>query len=115
MFYFLLVLLILDGLVLSAVVLAQAGQGGGLAALGGGMTDKAMGGRHATTFLTKATWITGGGLLVLSLLLSLMSGSQGGRAASAVQQQLQQEAPATAPTTLPGIEPPPAPPTPPGN
>ena len=36
MFGFLLVLMILDGLLLSAVVLMQAGQGGGLASLGGG-------------------------------------------------------------------------------
>ena len=47
MFYLLLVLLILDALLLSVVVLLQAGQGGGLASLGGGNTDTVLGGRQA--------------------------------------------------------------------
>ena len=43
MFYFILVLLILDALILAAVILLQAGQGGGLASLGGsGSTDTVM-------------------------------------------------------------------------
>ncbi len=73
MFAFLLTLLILDALVLSVVVLLQAGQGGGLASLGGaGGTDTVLGGRQAVTILTKATWWCGGIFLVLSLVLSLV-------------------------------------------
>lgn len=110
MFAFLITVLILDSLFLTAVVLLQAGQGGGLASLGGGATEKVLGGRQATTLLTKATWVTGGVLLGLSLILSLMSGTGSGRA-SAVQQQLQQQVPA--PAELPPLAPPAAE-TPPG-
>ena len=45
MFGFLLTLMILDALILAAVVLMQAGQGGGLASLGGGGVQ-AIGGRQ---------------------------------------------------------------------
>jgi len=72
MFAFLLTLLILDALVLCLVVLLQAGQGGGLASLGGATTDTVLGGRQAVTLLTKATWWCGGIFLVLSLALSLV-------------------------------------------
>ena len=60
MFYFLLVLLILDAILLSVVVLLQAGQGGGLASLGGTGTETVLGGRQAVTILTKASWWCGG-------------------------------------------------------
>src|SRR4026208_2265693 len=60
MFYVLLVLLIPEPLLPSVVVLLQAGQGGGLASLGGGGTDTVLGGRQAVTILTKLTWWCGG-------------------------------------------------------
>jgi preprotein translocase subunit SecG len=72
MFAFLLTLLILDALLLSVVVLLQAGQGGGLASLGGATTDTVLGGRQAVTILTKATWWCGGIFLALALVLSLV-------------------------------------------
>src|SRR5229473_5650498 len=54
---FLLFVLALDALILITAVLLQAGQGGGLASLGGGAgTEQFMGGRQATTLLTKITW-----------------------------------------------------------
>src|SRR5437667_12701624 len=56
MFALLLTLLILDALLLSVVVLLQAGQGGGLASLGGATTDTVLGGRQAVTILTKLSW-----------------------------------------------------------
>lgn len=69
-------LLILDALILMVVVLLQAGQGGGLAALGGsGGTESFFGGRHAVTWLTKTTWVAGGAFLFLSLVLSFLSAS----------------------------------------
>src|SRR6266568_4560633 len=56
MYNFLLILLTLDALILTTAVLLQAGQGGGLASLGGGAgTEQFMGGRQATTLLTKIT------------------------------------------------------------
>jgi preprotein translocase subunit SecG len=112
MFAFLLTLLILDALVLSVVVLLQAGQGGGLASLGGaGGTDTVLGGRQAVTILTKATWWCGGIFLVLSLVLSLVP--RGGNA-SDLQERLRATTPAApAPSTsLPLENQSPAPPAP---
>ncbi|MBT8336788.1 MAG: preprotein translocase subunit SecG, partial [Gemmatimonadetes bacterium] len=61
MYGFLLAVLILDAIFLSVVILLQAGKGGGLAAMGGGAaaTDGILGGRQATTVLTRATWTSG--------------------------------------------------------
>src|SRR5437879_1697691 len=56
MYGFLVSVLILDSLVLTTAILLQAGQGGGLASLGGGAgTEQFMGGRQATTLLTRIT------------------------------------------------------------
>jgi len=66
--------LIPDALILTAAVLLQAGQGGGLASLGGGAgTEQFMGGRQATTLLTKITWWCAGIFLIVSLVLAFMS------------------------------------------
>lgn len=74
MYGFLLTLLVLDGVFLGVVILLQAGKGGGLAAMGGGAaaTD-VLGGRQATTLLTRATWIAGTIFMVLSLVLAILS------------------------------------------
>jgi len=111
-------ILILDSLILATAVLLQAGQGGGLASMGGGAgTETIMGGRQATTLLTKVTWWTAGIFLFLSLILTFMSAGGNSQVRSVLegqgQQQQQQPAPVT-PTPLP-IEPqptapPPAPP-----
>src|SRR5438876_10361262 len=67
-------ILILDSLILATAVLLQAGQGGGLASLGGGAgTETIMGGRQATTLLTKVTWWSAGIFLFLAVLLTVMS------------------------------------------
>jgi preprotein translocase subunit SecG len=92
MFAFLLSLLIVDALLLSVVVLLQAGQGGGLASLGGGTTDTVLGGRQAVTILHKLSWWCGGIFLVLSLLLSFVP--RGGNSASELQQRLRSATPA---------------------
>jgi preprotein translocase subunit SecG len=75
MYGFLLAVLVLDGLFMSVVILLQAGKGGGLASVGGGaaMTEGILGGRQATTVLTRATWISGSVFMVLALVLSIMS------------------------------------------
>ena len=90
MFAFLVSLLILDALLLSVVVLLQAGQGGGLASLGGGGTDTVLGGRQAVTILTKLSWWCGGIFLALSLLLSLVPR---GRSSSGIQERLRATTP----------------------
>ncbi len=94
MYGFLLAVLILDGVFLGVVVLLQSGKGGGLAAMGGGAaaTDGILGGRQATTMLTRATWTTGSVFMALSLILSIMSSR-----AELPQSILRQDAPPTAP------------------
>jgi len=104
MFGFLIAVLMLDGIFLTAVILLQAGKGGGLAAVGGGggtMTEGVLGGRQATTVLTRATWISGTIFMVLSLVLSIMSSRS-----QTTQSVIQVNAPAatTAPDpVLPGL------------
>lgn len=75
MYNFLLALLLLDGILLCVVILLQSGKGGGLAAMGGGVTatEGVLGGRQATTVLTRATWIMGGTFMTLAFILSIMS------------------------------------------
>jgi preprotein translocase subunit SecG len=75
MYAFLLIILVLDGIFLGVIVLLQSGKGGGLAAMGGGgaATDGILGGRQATTMLTRATWTTGSIFMALAMILSIMS------------------------------------------
>jgi protein translocase SecG subunit len=113
----LLVLIILDGIVLAAVVLLQAGQGGGLASLGGGTTDLVLGGRQAVTILHKTSWFAGSLFMFLALLLSIVASNRTA-GQSEVQRRLQQvptqqELPAAPLQTQPA--PAPAPTPPPGN
>ncbi len=98
MYYFLLAALIFDGIFLGVVVLLQAGKGGGLAAMGGGAsaTDGVLGGRQATTMLTRATWTTGSVFMVLALVLSIMSSR-----AQLPQSILRQDVTPTAPAAQP--------------
>ena len=91
MFALLVTLLILDAIILSVVVLLQAGQGGGLASLGGGGTDTVLGGRQAVTILTKLTWWCGAIFMVLSLALTFAHRSGG---SNRLQEQLRQASPA---------------------
>lgn len=111
MYVFLVTLLILDALLLSVVVLLQAGQGGGLASLGGGTTDMVMGGRQAVTLLTTATRWLGGVFMGLALILSFVAANRGGGMTD-VQRQLQQQpqvpAPGAQPSPLTDIVAPPA-------
>ena len=98
MFGLLLALLVLDGILLGVVVLLQSGKGGGLAAMGGGAaaTDGILGGRQATTVLTRATWTTGSVFMALALVLSIMS-SQAQLPESILRQDAQPTAPAAQP------------------
>jgi protein translocase SecG subunit len=88
----LLTLLILDGIVLAAVVLLQAGQGGGLASLGGGTTDLVLGGRQAVTILHKTSWVSGALFMFLALVLSVVASNRA-IGESDVQRRLRQQAP----------------------
>jgi preprotein translocase subunit SecG len=100
MFQFILALIILDAIILAVVVLLQAGQGGGLASLGGaGGTDSLLGGRHTVTWLTKTTWVTGALFLFLSLLLTLMTSNRA--VGSSEVQDLLRTAPAPVESPVP--------------
>ncbi len=98
MYAFLLTILVLDGVFLGIVILLQSGKGGGLAAVGGGaaMTEGLLGGRQATTVLTRATWAAGTTFMVLAFVLSIMSSR-----AQQPESVIQVQAPATAPTSTP--------------
>jgi len=86
-------ILLFDALILATAVLLQAGQGGGLASLGGGAgTETIMGGRQATTLLTKVTWWTAGIFLFLALVLTFMS-QQGTQVRSVLEGQVGAPAP----------------------
>ena len=108
-------ILILDALILAVAVLLQAGQGGGLASMGGGAgTETIMGGRQATTLLTKVTWWTAAIFLFLALVLSFMT--QSGSSPRSVLEGAGQGQQAPAPvgnTPLPIETQPTAPPAPP--
>lgn len=90
MYTFLIILILLVCLILAAAVLLQAGQGGGLASLGGGPAENIVGGRQAETILTKGTWYLGAAFMFLALVLSVMS-TRRGPAQSRTQELLQQE------------------------
>lgn len=107
MYSLLLILLIVDGLVMSVVVLLQSGKGGGLASMGGGMgsSDTLIGGRQAANLLTKTTWVTGALFLVLSLVLAIMS-SRAQRPNSILRDEFNTApAAAPAPVQVPGASP----------
>jgi preprotein translocase subunit SecG len=110
MYGLLLAILILDGLFLGVVILLQSGKGGGLAAMGGGAaaTDGVLGGRQATTVLTRATWISGTVFLVLALVLSIMSSRQA-QPTSILRDGLQAPAAQQPDPVLPGLQEEPAP------
>ena len=103
MYGFLLAILVLDGLFLGVVILLQSGKGGGLAAMGGGVsaTEGILAGRQATTVLTRATWIAAGIFMGLALVLSILS-SRAQQPQSILLDDLQQTAPAPEPI-LPGL------------
>ena len=98
MYGFLLAVLVLDGIFMTVIILLQSGKGGGLAAVGGGaaMTEGILGGRQATTVLTRATWTSGTIFMVLALVLSIMS-SRARQPSSVIQVQAPVTAPAPAP------------------
>lgn len=119
--FLLFAILIPDAIILGAAVLLQAGQGGGLASLGGGAgTEQFMGGRQATTLLTKLTWWCAGIFLFISLLLAIMSSRsaaprsvlEGNMPAPAPVQPTPLPLPTTAAPTTPTAPPQAAPPKP---
>ena len=109
MYSVLLVILLVDALLLATAVLLQAGQGGGLASLGGGAgTEVFMGGRQAVTLLTKVTWWCAGIFLTIALTLAVMS-SRSATPRSVLQGNVPAPPPIqSAPLPIQTVPPPPA-------
>ena len=101
MFQLLLALLIIDAFVLIAIVLLQAGKGGGLAAMGaaGAGSDSLFGSRQTATLLTRLTWWAGGIFLALAFVLSFLSA--GSRPSQSILRGSAPPVPATTPA-IPG-------------
>lgn len=80
MYAVILILHVVVAIMLMAVVLMQSGRGGAMGSSfgGGGGSQTLFGGRGATSFLTKATWVLGGGFMVTSLVLALTIGHRQG-------------------------------------
>ena len=98
MFIFLTIIHVIICLFLVVAVLLQSGKGGGLAAsVGGGLgSSSVLGGRAASTFLTKATTVLATAFMVSCLLLSLTFDT-GDEPTTAIERTMT-EAPAEVPT-----------------
>lgn len=92
MFALLIVLIALVAMFIILIVLLQSGKGGGLAAEFGGAsssTDSIMGGRQAATFLTRASWISGGVFMALALVLAIQASRTTAPQSSILRQEFQ--------------------------
>lgn len=114
MFVLLIVIIALIGIIMSLVILLQAGKGGGLAGIAsGGATTQILGARQAPDILEKGTWILAAAFLVLCILTNFAM-DQGSSERSIIQQsQGAQQAPAplpqeTAPLPVDDVVPAPA-------
>lgn len=98
-------------LILIAVILLQAGRGGGLAdAFGGGAAQSIMGTR-GTAYLTRATSVCAALFMLTSLSLAILSVQRGRslmREVAPVVVPVRQQAPEEEPAEPPPPEPPPA-------
>jgi len=90
---------VLIAILLILAVLLQAGKGGGLAAsLGGGLSSSSvLGGRAASTFLSKATTILASAFLVSCLVLSVAYDASDEEPTTASERLLENAAAAPAP------------------
>lgn len=84
----LLVLHIFSCMFLMLVVLLQPGQSGGLGALTGAGATQVFGGRGASTFLSKVTWVTATIFFMTSVTLAYSSSSND----TSLQQRAKSEA-----------------------
>ena len=91
MFAFLIVVIALIGVLMTLLVLLQAGKGGGLAGIAsGGATTQILGARQAPDVLEKGTWILATLFIVLCILTNFAI-DRGDAPRSVIQQGQQQE------------------------
>ena len=89
-------------LVLIAVILLQAGRGGGLSEAFGGESSQTIFGTKASVFMTKATIAAASLFLVTSLLLGIMTSRRG---RSLIEMERRKTPPITVPIPQPGTQP----------
>ncbi|MCY3615026.1 MAG: preprotein translocase subunit SecG [Bacteroidetes bacterium] len=105
MFTFLIVVITLIGIVMTCLILLQAGKGGGLAGIAsGGATTQILGARQAPDVLEKGTWIMATVFIVLCVLTNFVIDDGGS------QESVLQQSPQTNQQTLPAPEEVPPPP-----
>lgn len=91
MYSFIIVLIGLIGLLMTAVILLQSGQGGGLAGIAAGdSTRQVLGARQAPDLLEKATWTFATAFIVLCVVSNFALDS-GDTQESIIQQEAQQQ------------------------
>ena len=103
MFTLLIVIIALIGIIMTALILLQAGKGGGLAGIAsGGATTQILGARQAPDVLERGTWILAAIFIVLCILTNFAI-DDGASQRSILQQQSQQstQQPVPAPEELP--------------
>ena len=99
MFTFLIVVITLIGIVMTGLILLQAGKGGGLAGIAsGGATTQILGARQAPDVLEKGTWIMATVFIVLCVLTNFAIDDGGS------QESVLQQSPQTNQQTLPAPE-----------
>ena len=114
MFVLLIVIIALIGVIMSLVILLQAGKGGGLAGIAsGGATTQILGARQAPDVLEKGTWILAAAFLVLCVLTNFAMDRSGSERSIIQQSRGAEQVPAPLPqesTPLPAndVVPPPA-------
>ncbi len=93
MFVLLIVIITVIAILMTFLVLIQAGKGGGLAGIAaGGATTQILGARQAPDFLEKGTWILATIFIVLCILTNFAIGT-GDAPRSVIQQETQEAAP----------------------
>ena len=91
MFLFLIIIITIIGIIMTFLVLIQAGKGGGLAGIAaGGATTQILGARQAPDVLEKATWILAALFIVLCILTNFAIDT-GQQQRSIIQQQQQSQ------------------------
>jgi len=100
MFTLLIIIIALIGVIMTGLILLQAGKGGGLAGIAsGGATTQILGARQAPDVLERGTWILATVFIILCIMTNFVIDD-----GSSQRSVLQQSQPATQPTTVPGPE-----------
>ena len=101
MYIFLVVVIALIGIIMSLVILLQAGKGGGLAGIAsGGATTQILGARQAPDILEKGTWILATIFLILCVLTNFAI-NRGASQRSIIQQSQGAQQPPVQQETVP--------------